>query len=115
MDHKLAVVVQVDLDARYVHLVVTGRLTEGNQRALTPLIGRARALLPGATVTVDLTSARRVDPAGLDLLQWSVHHEHAPEAAGPLLVLTRPVPFGFPNAAGGPASWGGGDLDGVAA
>lgn len=117
MDHSLSVVVQIDLEARCVHLVVTGCLTERNHRTLTPLVARARTLLPGTTVTVDLTGAQRVDPGGLDLLQWSVDHD--PVAAGSVQVLTRPVLFGLPEPArpaaarpAGPASW---NVGGVAA
>lgn len=115
MGHTLSVVVQVDLEAQYVHLVVTGCLTELNHRGLTPLVRRARTLVPGVTVNIDLTGAHRVDQAALDLLQWSV--DHTTEPGGPVHVLTRPVPFGFPGGAAmhAPEYWGAADLDGVAA
>ncbi|HST71862.1 MULTISPECIES: hypothetical protein [Kocuria] len=118
MDHNLSVVVQVDLHGRYVHLVVTGCLTELNHRALPPLIRRARALVPDVTVNVDLTSAQHVEPLALELLQRWVEAVHAQEPGGPVRVLTRPVPFGFPGATEPfqPAGrWTVGDLDGVAA
>ena len=90
MDHSLSVVVQIELDTRCVHLVVTGDLTERNHRVLTPLVARARTLVPGAAVVVDLTGAQHVDPGGLDLLRWSLDHDPLPESGGAVRVLTRP-------------------------
>ncbi|MFI7496086.1 hypothetical protein ACH9D2_15390 [Kocuria sp. M4R2S49] len=121
MDQSLSVVVQVEVDTRCVHLVVTGDLTERNHRSLTPLVSRARTLFPGAAVTVDLTGAQHVDPGGLDLLRWSL--DHGPEPGGPVQVLTRPVPFGLTEAtrppgrahAPAPSSWHGAGQGGVAA
>lgn len=123
MDHSLSVVVQIEVDTRCVHLVVTGDLTERNHRTLTPLVSRARTLLPGACVTVDLTGAQHVDPGGLDLLRWSLDHDTVPEAGGAVQVLTRPVPFGLTEAARPPVpahaaaagSWNGAERDGAAA
>lgn len=123
MDHSLSVVVQIELDTRCVHLVVTGDLTERNQRTLTPLVDRARTLFPGARVTVDLTGAQHVDPGGLDLLQWSLDQGPAAEPGGTVQVRTRPVPFGLPEAvrpaarphAAAPSPWIGAEQGGVAA
>ncbi|MEX5298480.1 hypothetical protein RCG67_06845 [Kocuria sp. CPCC 205292] len=98
MDHSLSVVVQIELDTRCVRLVVTGDLTEHNHRALTPLVGRARALFPDAAVAVDLTGAQHVDPEGLDLLRWSLEQGPVPEPGGSVRILTRPVPFGLAEA-----------------
>ena len=108
MDHSLSVVVQVDLEDRCVHLVVTGHLTERNHRGLPPLVRRAQTLIPGATVVVDLAVARHVEEAGLDLLRWSIDHDLALAAEVPVHVVSRPVPFGssgplLPTA----ASWAG--------
>jgi ABC-type transporter Mla MlaB component len=100
MDHTLSVVVQVDPDARFVHLLVTGSLTERNHRALCPLIHRARGLTPDATVDVDLSAAHRVESAALDLLRWSVEHDHEWQGGGPVRVLTHPAPYWSPE---GPA------------
>ncbi|MEX5303653.1 hypothetical protein [Kocuria sabuli] len=77
MHHKLSVLVQVDLDGRHVRLVVTGCVTEVNHRALCPLIRRARTLVPGIAVIVDITSAHHVEPAAVDLLRWAAEHEDA--------------------------------------
>jgi len=96
MDHQLSVVVQVDTDARYVHLVVTGCLTELNHCGLPPLVRRARTLVPGGTVNVDLTAAHHVEPAAVQLLQCAVDHDHAREPGATVRVLTHPEPFWSP-------------------
>ncbi|MFF0990507.1 hypothetical protein [Kocuria nitroreducens] len=96
MDHPLSVVVQIELDTRCVHPVVTGDLTERSRRTLTPL--GDRALFPGASVAVDPKGAQHVDPGGPDRLRWSLDHGPAPEPGGAVQVLTRPVPFGLPEA-----------------
>jgi hypothetical protein len=77
MHHKPSVLVQVDLDGRHVRLVVSGCVTELNHRALCPLVRRARTLVPGIAVVVDLTTAHHVEPAAVDLLRWAAEHEDA--------------------------------------
>jgi len=99
MDHNLSVVVQVDPEARFVHLLVTGCLTERNHRALCPLIHWAWGLAPDATVTVDLSAASSVEAAALELLRWSVDHDHEWQGGGPVRVLTRPEPYWSPDGA----------------
>lgn len=93
MDHKLSVLLQVDLDGAYVRLVVTGCLTEDNQHVLHPLVRRARTLLPPVTVSVDLTTAGHVEEIAVDLLRWVVDHDEVVEGAGPVVLL---VPDGLP-------------------
>ncbi|MFF0989292.1 hypothetical protein [Kocuria nitroreducens] len=77
MHHKPSVLVQVDLDGRHIRLVVSGCVTELNHRALCPLVRRARTLVPGIAVVVDLTTAHHVEPAAVDLLRWAAEHEDA--------------------------------------
>ncbi|GAA1753099.1 hypothetical protein [Kocuria aegyptia] len=77
MHHRPSVLVQVDLDGRHVRLVVSGCVTELNHRALCPLVRRARTLVPGIAVIVDLTPAHHVEPAAVDLLRWAAEHEDA--------------------------------------
>ncbi|GAB2622807.1 hypothetical protein GCM10009696_30710 [Kocuria himachalensis] len=77
MHHKPSVLVQVDLDGRHVRLLVSGCVTELNHRALCPLVRRARTLVPGIAVVVDLTTAHHVEPAAVDLLRWAAEHEDA--------------------------------------
>lgn len=90
MTHKLSVTVQVALDGRTLRVLATGRLTAASQRALHPLIRRARALTPGIHVTVDCTGAHHVEPAGVELLRAATDHDEAAETL-------RPVEFLFPD------------------
>ncbi|KUG62106.1 MULTISPECIES: hypothetical protein [Kocuria] len=93
MDHKLSVLVQVDLGGASVRLVVTGCLTETNQHALYPLVRRARTLIPPVTVSVDLTAAGHVEAIAVDLLRWAVEHDRSPDGVSPVELL---VPNGLP-------------------
>lgn len=86
MDHKLSVLVQIDLHGAYVRLIVTGCVTEANQHALHPLVARARTLIPTVAVTVDLTGAEHVEAGAVDLLRWALEHDDT--TAGPVEVLT---------------------------
>ena len=91
MDHKISVTVHVDLDGRNVRIVVTGCLTEFSQRALHPLIRRARTLTPTVEVTVDLTRVRHLEPLGLDLLRQAVDQDGAGGTRSPVhLVVAQP-------------------------
>lgn len=94
MHHKMSVLVQVDLDGRHVRLVVTGCVTEVNHRALCPLIRRARNLVPGTTVVVDLTSAHHVESTAVDLLRWATEHEDAVRGTPP---VEFPLPAELPD------------------
>ncbi len=100
MDHKLSVLVQVDLDGHDVRLFVTGCLTEVNQHALYPLIRRARTLIPPVTVSVDLTAAEHVEAIAVDPLRWAVDHDAGMEGASPVELLT---PTGLPDHPPAPA------------
>ncbi|MEX5300766.1 hypothetical protein [Kocuria sabuli] len=75
MQRKISVLVEVDLDGRYVHVHVTGALTAVNQQGLHPVLRRARTMLPAATVSLDLTCVRELDPRALELLRRTVEHE----------------------------------------
>ena len=90
MTHKLCVTVQIDLDGKTLRVLVTGCLTAASQRALHPLIRRARALTTGIHVTVDCTRAHHVDPTGVELLRAATDHDEAAE-------MLRPVEFLFPD------------------
>jgi hypothetical protein len=94
MDHKLSVLVQVDLDGAYLRLAVTGCLTEANQHVLYPLVRRARTLIPPVTVSVDLTAAGHVEANAVDLLRWAIDHDETAEAVSPVELL---VPNGLPH------------------
>ncbi|MEX5266039.1 hypothetical protein [Kocuria sp. CPCC 205231] len=92
MDHKLSVLVQIDLHGAYVRLIVTGRLTEANQHALHPLVARARTLIPPVTVSIDLTGAEHVETGAVDLLRWALEHLDTADGTGPVEVLTATDP-----------------------
>ena len=94
MDHKLSVLVQIDLDGAYVRLIVTGCLTEANQHVLYPLVRRARSLIPPVTVSVDLAAAGHVEPNALDLLRWAIDHDDTLQGVSPVELL---IPNGLPT------------------
>lgn len=96
MSHKLSVTVQIDLDGKSVRIVVTGCVTEASQRALPPLIRRARNLTPGVQVTVDLSGAQHIEASGVDLLRWAIDHDRP--LRGPVQLLV-PAPDARPSAA----------------
>ncbi|MEX5270410.1 hypothetical protein [Kocuria sabuli] len=100
MDHKLSVLVQVDLDGRYVRLLVTGCLTEDSQHALHPLIRRARTLIPPVTVSVDLTAAEHVEAVAVEQLRRAADHDPSLEGTGPVELL---LPAGLPDHPEAPA------------
>lgn len=87
MDHRLSVLVQIDLQGTSVRLVVTGRLTQSNQHALHAAVTRARMLVPLAIVTVDLACAHHVETAAVDLLRWALEQSETTKATGPVKVL----------------------------
>ena len=94
MDHKLSVLVQVDLHGAYVRLVVTGCVTEANQHVLHPVVARARTLIPPVAVSVDLTGADHVEAGAVELLRWAVEHDATARGTGPGEVL---VPARLPD------------------
>ena len=87
VDHKLSVLVQMNLDDRSVRLIITGCVTEANQHVLYPLIHRARALAPPVTVSVDLTGGKHVEATAVDLLRWAVDHDEPAPGLGPVQIL----------------------------
>ncbi|WP_344119295.1 hypothetical protein [Kocuria aegyptia] len=103
MDHKLSVLVQIDVDGTYVRLAVTGCLTEVNMHVLYPLIRRARTLIPPVAVSVDLTAAGHVEPIAVDLLRWAIDHDGTLDGSSPIELL---VPNGLPGHQFAPARTG---------
>ncbi|GAA1767102.1 hypothetical protein [Kocuria aegyptia] len=92
MQRKISALVEVDLDGRYVRVSVTGALTRANQQALHPVLRRARATLPAATVSVDLTCVHELEPAAADLLRRAVEHdEDLPEEVEILVPEAEPA------------------------
>ncbi|WP_341393419.1 hypothetical protein [Arthrobacter sp. G119Y2] len=70
MEPKLRVVIQLDIDLGQVRLLVRGRVTEQNSRALYVLARRANTALPGLDVMLDLGEAA-VTPEALAGLRRS--------------------------------------------
>ena len=92
MDSKISVLTHIDVDGAYVHLVVTGHLTEANQQELHPLIHQAGALVPDGAISVDLRGAENVKDNAADRLRSAIEHsDDTGPATGPVDILI-PVP-----------------------
>ncbi|WP_200947917.1 hypothetical protein [Arthrobacter sp. Soil763] len=62
MNHKLRVLVRVDIDPGHVILEVSGCLTQANYPALLHIMRRASRLSAGSDVCIDLHGASHLDP-----------------------------------------------------
>ncbi|WP_427134610.1 hypothetical protein [Pseudarthrobacter sp. S9] len=62
MNHKLRVLVRVDVDPGRVNLEVTGCVTRSESPALLQIVRRAGRLGAGTDVTIDLHGAAHLDP-----------------------------------------------------
>ena len=69
MEHKLRVLVRLDLDPTSAVLEVTGCLTVDSCHALPPLIRRTASLVGGHLVTVDLTPAKHIERDAVSYLE----------------------------------------------
>lgn len=87
MDHKLSVVIQIDLEETYCRLHVTGCLTEKNQRGLHGLIHRARTLPSGVLVIVDLSAAPPATPLAVELLRRAIDADTQLHDGGPVRLM----------------------------
>lgn len=80
LNHKLRVLVRVDLDPGHVTLEVTGCLTPANFPVLLHLLLRAQKLATGPSVTLDFRDASHLDESVLSYLhQAALPGEHARE------------------------------------
>ena len=91
MNHKLRVLVRVDVDPAQVTLEITGCVTQSDSAALLHIVRRACRLEPGAVVVIDLHGASHLDPEVLLELRRIADAGHLPSAdaadsaeAGPL-------------------------------
>jgi anti-anti-sigma regulatory factor len=75
MEHKLFVLVRLDIDRSSAVLAVNGCLTLESYRALLPIVRRASALIDGLNVIVDLRNAIHVDDAAAVALAESINDE----------------------------------------
>jgi hypothetical protein len=69
VEHKLRVLVRLDMDCASAVIKIAGCLTDDSCKALFPLIRRLHGLSPGIAVTVDLTDAKHIESRGLETLQ----------------------------------------------
>jgi len=82
--HRLKVLVHIDANMERARIEVRGTVTAANIRALYIIARRARTLLPGREIVLDLTKARAVeeaitalhDPAQLTELSGEGTSEH---------------------------------------
>lgn len=84
MNHKLRVLVRVDVDPAQVTLEITGCVTQSDSATLLHIVRRACRLEPGAAVVIDLHGASHLDPEVLlDLRRLAdAGHLHSPDAGG---------------------------------
>lgn len=61
--HRLKVLVHIDANMERARIEVRGTVTAANIRALYIIARRARTLLPGREIVLDLTKARAVEEA----------------------------------------------------
>jgi hypothetical protein len=69
VDHKIRVLVRLDVDTTSAHLEVAGCLTPLSCQALFPILDRVRGLTPDLCITVDLNGASHIEDAAMALLQ----------------------------------------------
>jgi len=62
MNHKLRVLVRMDVDPAHVTLEITGCVTQSDSATLMHIVRRACRLEPGAEVVIDLHGASHLDP-----------------------------------------------------
>jgi hypothetical protein len=84
MNHKLRVLVRVDIDPAHVTLEVGGCLTQSDFPALTHIIRRAGRI--GAEVSIDLHGASHLDPEVLLQLRTLADASAGPDSAEPFRV-----------------------------
>lgn len=75
LNHKLRVLVRVDVDPGRVTLEVTGCLTQANYPVLLHIMRRGRRLSPEQDIAVDLQSASHLDPEVLMYLRHIAGHD----------------------------------------
>ncbi|MCX6498611.1 MAG: hypothetical protein NTU93_07385 [Arthrobacter sp.] len=87
MNHKLRVLVRVEVDPGHVTLEVAGCLTQANYPALLHIMRRASRLAAGSDVSIDLHAASHLDPEILLYLRQLA----AAQAEGFRLLLQEPA------------------------
>lgn len=87
VNHKLRVLVRVEVDPGHVTLEVTGCLTQANYPALLHIMRRASRLAAGSDVSIDLHGSSHLDPEILLYLRQLA----ATQAEGFRLLLQEPA------------------------
>ncbi|SFT81379.1 hypothetical protein [Arthrobacter sp. ov118] len=82
MNHKLRVLVRVDVDPAHVTLEITGCVTQSDSATLMHIVRRACRLEAGAEVVIDLHGASHLDPEVLLDLRRLVDSKPLPIAEG---------------------------------
>lgn len=76
MEHKLRVLVRLDIDRNAAVLAVNGCLTSDSYSALLPVIRRTSALINGLNVVIDLRNATHIDGAAAEALRESINADY---------------------------------------
>ncbi|KIS26214.1 hypothetical protein TV39_16315 [Arthrobacter sp. SPG23] len=83
MNHKLKVLVRLDLDCGEAEVAAQGHVTAKSLQALYVVVKRANHLKEGLHLVVDVSHAR-VEPAAMEQLQACSESHHLPESIDPL-------------------------------
>ncbi|WP_434612291.1 hypothetical protein [Arthrobacter sp. A5] len=70
MDHKLRVVVRLNIEPASAVIAVSGCVTDANATALLPIIRRTGELIGCPVISVDMSAAWHVDQGALDYLKF---------------------------------------------
>lgn len=73
MEHKLRVIVRLDIDPSAAVLEVSGCLTADSSHSLPHLIQKTASMLKGQQITVDLSSARHIEREAVSHLRETSH------------------------------------------
>jgi hypothetical protein len=108
MNHKLRVLVSLDLDGGSARITVRGHVSSRSIQALYVVAKRANSIVPGLELLLDISEAR-VQPEALAQLQASSAAGRLPAAIDPsraecLLTLLEPAPIAPSPAAMGLAA-----------
>lgn len=89
VEHKLRVIIRLDIDHASATVQITGCLTPQGCKALLPLINRTRGLPNCLAVQIDLSHARHIDEEALHSLE--AYSVTGTVAAYPRLRITTPL------------------------
>lgn len=86
MNHKLRVLIRLDVNDASAVVAVAGCLTTDSFRALLPVIRRTRSLAGGIGVDIDLSDAMHLEPEAVEALRISIAEEMLTPGAPPVTV-----------------------------